>query len=511
MDRFLSWFAPTNGHAALTESVVDLDHYRELLSLASIQESRISQLEFQLEEQGWFRLDQSAGREFSRDALGKLVDLARVSYLKNPIINRAVEIGALYVWGQDLSRDIRDPDVKAVIDRFEFENRRTLTGQQASRGLEVELQIAGNVFLALFPNALTGQVAVRTVPMEEITRIVCNPQDRYEPWYYERRWSEYPLDGGQATERRAYHPDWNYAPGDRPTAIGTDPIRWDAPLAHIKVGAFPHWRWGVPEVYPALDWARAYKELLEDDATRSRALAKFALKVTTTGGKEGVDAAKAKLGTTLGTNGGGTETNPPPTTGATFIRGNLGADLEPIRIAGATLPTDHSRPARIMASAGLGVSDHFFDADVGNHATASTLDRPTELRFSERRQLWRDFRMELAQWIIDRDLEASAGLLPAAIDDEQREVTYVWPDLLERSVTERVTAIVDAATLRGQPAAGTMPDDLISRQLMTALGVDDIDGAIDDLAGIEPEPDLPQSVVEALAALKDVLTESTVE
>jgi hypothetical protein len=442
----------------------------------AILEARIADLEARLQEDGWQRLGDENGREFSRDALDRIADLARVMYLKNPLVKRAVEVGALYVWGQDLTVNAADEAVQAVVDRFWSENRATLTGQQASRLLEVELEVTGNVFLALFPDRSTGLVRVRTVPMEEVREIVANPDDRYDPWFYRREWRQRHADG--TTEpMRALHPDWRHAPADRPADVGGVPVRWDAPLLHVRAGAFPHWRWGVSEVYAALDWARAYKELLEDDATRSRSLARFAWKVSTAGGRAGVAAAKARLGTTLGANGSGGETNPPPVAGSAFIAGE-GAGLDPIRIAGATLPVDHSRPARLMAAAGLGVADHFFDADVGNFATARTLDRPTELRYGERRQLWRDVYGDLLQWAIDRDMEAPGGLLGFTPNDEARHVDLSWPDLLERSTTERVGAVVDAATLRGQAPAGTMTPETLSRLLLVALGVEDVDGEI---------------------------------
>lgn len=137
-------------------------------AMVDILESRLGDLERQIAEQRWGRLDGSAGREFSRDALDSIVELSRVMYLENPIINRAVEIGALYVWGQDLSHAAEDESVVAVVDRFWRENRATLTGQQASRLVEVELQVTGNLFFALFPDKVTGSVRVRGVPMEEI-------------------------------------------------------------------------------------------------------------------------------------------------------------------------------------------------------------------------------------------------------------------------------------------------------------------------------------------------------
>jgi hypothetical protein len=295
-------------------------------------ETRIGELEMQLQEQGWTRLDGDAGGEFTRDGLGKIVELARVMVLKNPLIKRIVQVGALYVWGQDLSVTADDA-VQPVIDRFDADNDAILTGQQASSGLDVELRTTGNLFLAFFANPATGAVKVRQVPVEEIRAIVTNPDDRAEVWYYLREWSEQPIGGGPAEKRKAYYPHLDYKPEQRPAAIetqaGTVEIRWNAPIDHVKTGAFPHWRWGVPEVYAAIDWARAYKQMLEDDATRSRALARFAWKATAPDKRAAVEV-KTKLGTTLGA--GTTETNPAPAAGATAIVGG-GRDLDPIRVA----------------------------------------------------------------------------------------------------------------------------------------------------------------------------------
>jgi len=472
-----------NGHA-LAESL------HELRTTVMLQEATIADLRTQIQEQGWMRLDGSGAQEFSRADLGTLVAQCRAAYLKNPLVNRAVEIAALYVWGQDLSVTAEDENVQAVVDRFWRDNQATLTGQQASRLLEVELEVTGNVFLALFPDRVTGTVKVRGVPMEEIVEIVTNPEDRAEVWYYRRRWTERAIDG-KTTDREALYPDWRYAPADQPTSVaGTDgtaiDIRWESPLVHVKAGAFPHWRWGVPEVYAALDWARAYKEQLEDDATRSRALARFAWNLTTKGGRTAVAAAKTKLGTTLASTSG--ETNPPPAAGSTFIGGD-GVDLNPIRVAGATLDPDHSRPARLMASAALGIPDHFFDANQSNLATSKTLDRPTELRFTERREVWIDVFSGLVDFAIDADLAATRGILPKTITDEQRAVDLSFPSLLERETREVVNAIVDAATLLGRDLKGTIPRETVARELMAALDIEDINGEIEKLEAEWDEQD----------------------
>lgn len=469
-------------------------------------ESRISELEFQLEQQGWLRLETEGGREFRRDVLDRLIEQSRTYYLKNPLIKRAVDVGALYVWGQDVTVGVEDEEVRLVVDRFWRDNRSVLTGQQASRLLEVELQVTGNVFFALFPDRVSGQVRVRGIPVEEIREIVTNPEDRSEVWFYRRVWTTVPLSARTAPVRyEAYYPDWRYweIATDRIEQIDRVPVIWDIPVCHVKVGAFPHWRWGVPEVYAALDWAKAYKELLEDDATRSRALARFAWQISTKGGKKAIEAVKQKLSTTLGVAAGtGVETNPPPVVGSAAVMGE-GVTLDPIRIAGTTLPADHARPARLMAASALGLPDTFFgDVDQGTLATARSLDRPTELRYSERRQLWRDVLTELIQWAIDRDLASTSGILAGeTLDDERRVVNLSWPDILERDVRERVAAVVDAATLSGRQLAPVIAPETVSRLLLTALGVEDVDAEVERaFAGVEES----LTVVDILKALSGV-------
>jgi hypothetical protein len=80
-----------------------------------------------------------------------------------------------------------------------------------------------------------------------------------------------------------------------------------------------------------------------------------------------------------------------------------------------------------MVAAATGMPEFFFgDANVGNHATAKTLDRPTELKFLDRQTLWADIHQDILQYVIDQSALAEslwkaanadtdlAGLLDAA-------------------------------------------------------------------------------------------------
>jgi len=46
-------------------------------------------------------------------------------------------------------------------------------------------------------------------------------------------------------------------------------VNWEMPILRVKIGCPPSWRWGVPPLYASIDWARAYKDFLEDWAPYS--------------------------------------------------------------------------------------------------------------------------------------------------------------------------------------------------------------------------------------------------
>jgi hypothetical protein len=470
---------------------------------------RLAELELALEDVGWVRLGMEGEREFSREGLDRITQISRYSYLKNPLIRRGVEVQRLYVFGQGISIRAEDEQVNEVVQAFLTANKSEFR-QSALGAKEVELQVAGNLFTAIFSNIATGEVRVRSFPAEEIRDIVTNPDDRGEPWFYLRAWND-----SRNRRQEVLFPDWEYDPAAKPTMYAVDgrtrPVDWSVRIHHIKVGGFSHMRFGVPEVFSGLDWSRAYKEFLEDWATIVRSYARFAWKRTTKGGKAGVAAAKAKMHTGIGASSL-YDTNPPPTAGAMAIMAE-GNDLTPIKTAGATTSAEDGRRMLLMVAAAMGLPETFFgDASVGTVATAKSLDRPTELMMVDRQSLWGDYFDELLQYVIDRAMAARSGPLPATLSEERRHLDIDWPPILEQAVSERVQAIVTSATLDGKALAGTMDLPAVSRMLLSALGEDDVDqilaalfpeGWEDRQAGTEAQ----ESFVEAVRTLREAVAD----
>ena len=458
----------------------------------------IADLQIALEDIGWLNTQWEAGQlEFSRQQLADIIRFSRLSFLKNPLINRGVNVQSLYVFGQGMEVRAEDDGDQAALDAFwnEPSNSAELTGHQAKYLKECDLQVTGNLFFVMFGDE---QVLVRTIPVEEMTEIITNPEDRREVWYFKRQWVSEVVDLNTGRSRQEpniwYYPALGYEPESRQEFIGGNAVKWDSPVFHVKVGGLSDMRFGVPETYQALDWARSYTRFLENCATLMKKLSKYAFTLEVKGGANAVASTKAKLGTSI-TGSNPIEQNPAPLVGSTFVS-SQGAKLDPIKTSGVGVSPSDGRYFLLMVAASMGLPETFFgDADVGNHATSKTLDRPTELKFADRQQLWKHIIETIAGYAVSRSRRASG---PMAIDTAQPpvKIDVTFPPILQHDVLTTVQAITTAANLGGYPKANTIPDGELSRLLLSALGCQGIDELLkqveDQLATAKAEQEQQQ-------------------
>lgn len=458
---------------------------------------RLAELELALDDVGWARISMELDWEFSREGIDRIVALSRLNTLKNPLIRRGVHLKADYVFGQGVEISARDDEInEQVIQPFLDDpgNAKTLFSDVALLAKDRALTTDGNLVFLLFPNPLTGYVSVRSISVDEIRDVVVNPDDRTEPWFYLRRWTErrYSLDGPtygfRTVSREAWYPDWRHRPAQRAESIDRIQVRWDSPMYHVSLGGLDGMRFGVPETYAAIDWAKAYKLFLEDWATIVRSLSRFAWKLT---GTKNPSAAAARLGATAGA--GGHESNPSPVAGSVFTA-RSDVDLTPIQKSGATVASEDGVWLAKMVSAALGLPYTMLmgDSDQGNWATAKTLDRPTELQMVGRQRIHAEMIRDFCNFAIDWAIRAPGGplagaeergpdgrkrmVVPDLTEDgktitgaERRTVDVVFPPILEEDVKARVEAIMLAE------GSELVDPVVILRLLLTALGVDDVD------------------------------------
>lgn len=508
---------------ALTIQLGAVEQHNELL------EEALSDLELAAEDRGWRIASMEADLQFSREGLTQVIRNCSVMAIASPMIKRGLQLRTGYVWGQGVSVSARagqsaDQDVNAVLQAFwdDPSNQVALSSSEAQERLERKVGTQGNVIFTFFPDPLTGRVQVRTTPFEEIVDKICNPDDREDVWFYFRTYTAVVLEAGYGggtrrrnETRRVLHPALGYWPVSRPKTIDNLPVLWDQPILHVKVNEPDHGKWGIPDAYAALPWARAYEGFLTDWARLVKALSKFAWRLS--GDKASKASRAAQTMTSALARVRAESAIPDPSTGSgvgAVAAAGPGVSLEAIPKSGATIDSGSGRPLAAMVAAALGVSvvDLLADPGVtGARAVAETLDKPVILEMNGRRRMWASVIQTISAYVIDQAIRAPRGPLRGTVlrdprtgretitlaGDVDRTVTVEWPDLNELDPVKLVEAIVSADT------SGKMPPLETARLLMTALGVKDVDELLDAMTDpetgewIDPEATGAQAAVDA--------------
>lgn len=384
---------------------------REALGDAAIGAS--GDINLMLQNIQWKRDIHLSWLEFSRWGIQQIILITRLYYLKKPIIRRLIDVCAAYVFARGVEVTSSDETANRVLQDF-FARNKAVLGQNALIEHEKRKDYDGNLFFAFFTDKSTGDTDVRLIDATEIQEIVTNPDDAGEPWYYRRSWSQRnfsPESGVTVETKNAWYPALNYTPDDKPAAIQGNPIMWDVPVYHRKCGAVGQWLFGCPRMYPALDWARAAEEYLQDCASLNKALSQIGLVITTKGGQQAIEGAKAQLSTTVGPNTNIWDVNPPAVPGATFASGT-GTDLKAMNLTGAGMDPEKVRQYKLQPAMVSGVPETFLaDVSTGNLATATSLDRPTETIFLEKQESWREDLVTIATYVLQQAKVRPSGRL----------------------------------------------------------------------------------------------------
>lgn len=512
----------------MTVTDTDTTEAVEVAALAAqvelLQES-LADAELAMEDRGWAKLLAGGASEFSREGLTRAASLARLMAVQHPLIKRALNIRQAYVFGQGVTVQARahgedgGQDVNAVVQAFwdDQGNQAAFTGDQAQEDLERALGTDGNVFVVCFTNPRTGFVQARTLPFDEITDVVANPDDRDEPWYYRRQWTQTDItpDGSLArVEKVAYYPALGYRPASRPKTVNKAEVRWDSPVHHINVNGLSGWAFGIGDAYAALPWARAYKDFLGDWAVLVKSLSQYAWRATSKGGK----AQQMRQAIARRPTQGAPGADNPNSVGATAV---MGADvtLEAIPKSGATIDSESGKPLAAMIAASLDVPVTVLLADPGQtgaRAVAETLERPTLFAMKQRQSVHAHAYRAVIGYQILQAVKAPQGPLRGTITrdpytgreeltlagDTDPTVEVIFPKLDDLPVETMIAAIVSADSTQ------TLPKLEVAKLLLEALGVKDIDAVIDQITDddgnfIDPVASAGQSATDAFRRGED--------
>lgn len=486
-------------------------------------------IDLALQNVEWRREVNLSWLEFSRWGIQQIILVARLHYVKNPIIRRLVDVCSAYVFARGFSITSPDDAANELIQEFLAANKRTL-GQIALSELERRKDYDGNIFFVLFTDTQnTGTVTVRTIDATEVQEVVTDPEDTDTPRYYKRVWTQQVFDEATGTTQpkpgKRWYPALGFDPPTKPKTIGGIEVAWDSPVLHRKCGAVAKWHFGCPRIYPALDWAKESRKYLEACASVAQSLQQFAFDLETKGGQQALAGAKEQLGT--GVNAAGSnlwDTNPPTTAGGVFAHGP-GAKLKAVQTKGAGLDPEGVRQFKLMAAMVAGVPETFLaDVSTGNLATATSLDRPTETVFLEKQEAWREDFVTLATAAVKASMLAPRGRIREALQaregkpgtvaireaarvtlrngrvvyaearpakDGAIEIRAEFPAIREGDIPALVAAVVDAMTPGGSVGHGIDEKEGV-RKLFDLLGIEGGDELVEQMypeGSYDPERD----------------------
>jgi len=475
--------------------------YGESVAVEAVLKERLWELELALEDRGWVRETTLAALEFSRYGVQQLIRICRIYGIKNPIIKRISEICELYVFGRGIEIRSDDDATNDVIQEFLDANDAEM-GHNGLASKEKDIQTDGALYFGLATDQ-KGAVRVMMIDPLEIMDVVTDEEDTAHPLYFKRQFNSLPLDiasGRQITQSKVcWYPSLELIqsnPKDKPPTIGSYPVNWDMPILRDKIGAPAKWRWGVPPVYAAVDWARAYKDALEDYATVRRTLARFALMIETKGGPGAIAAYNALLSTTFAdSNGTQIERNPPPVVGSAHTSGP-GTKIEAFKSAGAQANPEETRRILLMACASAGMPETFFgDASTGSLATAVSLDRPTELKFTAIQRRWKHTLRQILVYVLQVNRTSPGARLfeaakAAGKGPKTSHISITFPNVVEHEMLPMIQSIMEIGTGGGRNGifAGILDRRTIVSLALKEIGYEDSDKLLMDIFGKDYDP-----------------------
>ncbi len=471
-------------------------------------------IELALQNVEWRREVNLSWLEFSRWGIQQIILISRLRYITDPLIQRGVNVCATYVFGRGVEITTDDDAANEVLTEF-IDDNKTVLGQNGLTDQERRKYYDGNLFWALFTDPEDGKTKVRTIDATEVQEVICDPDDMDCPQYYKRVWQTMIFDPQSGStkydSKTEYYPAIGFNPPDGLDTIGGYPLNRDVRVHHRKCGAIAKWHFGCPIVYAALQWSRSAARLLEACATIRKALAQFAMILTTKGGQAALQGAKNQMQTQVNSVPDNSlwDTQPTAVSGSVFASGP-GTKLEAFNTHGAGGDPKDAREYKTMVANVFGCPPTWLgDMETSNMSTALTLDRPTELGMMEKQEAWREDLTTLCTFALEASAGAPGGRLRESFKDgrvlvmpherTQRadgsivyeakakqpnkiRVKVIFPAIREGDLPMLVKAITESMTLDNK---GGQIVGIDERQgvllLFQTLGVEDAEEIVDQM------------------------------
>jgi len=443
-----------------------------------------------LAQRGNLRLIPTADRAQmwgENDRLAAVAD-SRWMYHFDVMVWRAVQMWTDFGFGQHVGVTPADEALTETWEEFWTARRnRPVIGQRKVHTLSSTLLVDGEFFLVFYVSTLDGTCTIRRLSTDRIAEIKTDRDDPDVKLYYVQH----------TANGQVWYPDWQATEAQLETiplpdgARRADEMRDNTHVVAMHVALEEENGRGWPQLWRALDWARAYKDFLQNRASVAAAVAMYVDKLKVKGNQRAVDNVIDRLQSHFARAAdAGLDRNPTPPAGSAWVENEaLSRERMPLTTGAGDAQTDGMTIAAQFAS-GAGIPLHYLNRSdaMQNRAVAKESSRPWYEQIQRYQAFWVDVLADVVE-VVGR-MAAEYGKHKG--DDFSAEIVLDSP--FDNDIGEIVSALdaVSSAT-----SAGVLPAEIgeratveLARELLSALGVRNVDGVLypEDEAVPDDEP-----------------------
>lgn len=384
--------------------------------------------------------------------------------------------------------------IRDIIESFweDGDNQLALTSHSAMKVMLDETITDGEKFYACFEDKSEPYIKVSEIPIEEITTIIYDMNNRLRPVYYRRQYQELTYDGESEMLKPKGQPVIKYYLDHRITEeifaevtkgikIPKGKIDQKAKIFHSKINEIPtrDGKRGLSELYASREWFRVFREFMEGRASINAAAQAISYVRKIKGGPTSVASFSGKFGGLDVGDSGANQGNEiskltKPIKGAIYDT-NPAVDLDWLKTdTGAQNAKEDARMLLMSAGAGVGTMIHYFgEGGDANLATAQSMELPMVKSYEDWQQFIEDFYTQLLYYVLRVATDEETA------QDDISRVGFNFPPIISQDVVKYTTSW-------SQIVRDIAPNNMaVKRQaiLMSlgVMGVPNIDGLMPEI------------------------------
>lgn len=349
------------------------------VQISQLQES-MRDLSLWLEDRNWIPVDGwQEEKGFSLDTIKTESDRIRALSIVNPLVKKAINMRAGYVWGNGVT--FKGTGIDRMLKNPR--NQSVMFDPAVSWKLESQLSTDGNIWAI---TSTRGEEIIM-LPIHQISGWVVDENDPTRVLYWLRRYSVQVKNFANGVEETKFIEVFYPASDNTNTttkAIDGIPIDRTRSVVHIAANRQEGWILGIPDIMAAMFWSQAHKELFESGVSYVKAQGRFASKVVSKTGA-GASAAAARIAEGPRRD---PETGMVLDAGGTAALGG-GLDLQLMGKMSGGVDFDKFNPVAGLVAAALGVPLAALIGEAPNEEVA--LEATTVEEMKMRQRLWSQF------------------------------------------------------------------------------------------------------------------------